>query len=152
MREESGRSLLEIVGVMAIGAIMTASAISMYNMIRNNQKRAVALAQLEQIVRDARLLMGVRDDYSGISVDYLIQAGALKSDKAPIGGEWSIRATFDGKYFYIDLTDLSMGECDYFVTIRPEWTTQMFVNGVPWERAEQSCFSSDANMLSFMVD
>lgn len=86
MREESGRSLIEIIGIMAIGAIMTVSAVSLYNMIRGNQMRAIAASTLEQVAADTRMLLGMRGDYSGVSVDYLIKAGALKSERAPLGG------------------------------------------------------------------
>ena len=87
MRQESGRSLIEIVGVIAIGTVMTAAAIGMYRMMRENNARTIATSQLEQIAGDVKLLMEMRGDYSGVSVDYLIKAGALESDAAPMGGD-----------------------------------------------------------------
>lgn len=152
MRDESGRSLIEIIGIMAIGAIMTVSAVSIYNVIRGNQMRAIASAQLEAIARDTRLLMGMRGDYSGISVDYLIKAGALKSDQAPIGGPWSVTAATDGKTFSINLTELSVGECDYFITAAPKWATEIRVNGMPADTTANNCFSTRTNEISFIAE
>lgn len=152
MREESGRSLIEIVGIMAIGAIMTVSAVSLYNIIRGNQMRAVASANMEALARDTRLLLGMRGDYSGVSVDYLIKAGALKSDRAPLGGPWSVTASADGKTFSINLTQLSAGECDYFITSAPRWASDIRVNGMPADTTADSCFSSRTNEISFIVE
>lgn len=152
MREESGRSLIEIVGIMAIGAIMTVSAVSLYNVIRGNQMRAVASANMEALARDTRLLLGMRGDYSGVSVDYLIKAGALKSDRAPLGGPWSVTAGADGKTFSINLTQLSAGECDYFITTTPGWAVEIRVNGMPADTTADSCFSSRTNEISFIVE
>ena len=151
MREESGRSLIEIVGIMAIGAIMTVSAVSMYNVIRGNQMRAMAAAELEAIARDTRLLLGMRGDYSGVSVEYLIKAGALKSDRAPLGGPWSVTASVDGKTFSINLSQLSVGECDYFITAMPTWATEVRVNGMPADTTAENCFRTRTNEISFIA-
>lgn len=136
---------------MAIGAIMTVSAVSIYNVIRGNQKRAIASAELEAIVRDTRLLLGMRGDYSGVSVEYLIKAGALKSDRAPLGGPWSVTASTDGKTFSINLSQLSVGECDYFITKAPAWATEIRVNGMPADTTADSCFTSRTNEISFIA-
>lgn len=151
MREESGRSLIEIVGIMAIGAIMTVSAVSMYNVIRGNQIRTMASAELEAIARDTRLLLGMRGDYSGVSVEYLIKAGALKSDRAPLGGPWSVTASADGKTFSINLSQLSVGECDYFITTMPTWATEVRVNGMPADTTADNCFATRTNEISFIA-
>ena len=42
MRGESGRSLIEVIGVMAIAGVMTVSALGVYNMLRANQARSIA--------------------------------------------------------------------------------------------------------------
>lgn len=152
MREESGRSLIEIVGIMAIGAIMTVSAVSLYNVIRGNQVRSIASADLKAVAHDTQLLLGMRGNYSGVSIDYLIKAGALKSDRAPLGGPWSITAGADGKTFSINLTQLSAGECDYFITTTPTWAREIRVNGMPADTTADSCFSSRTNEISFIVE
>lgn len=151
MHDEFGRSLIEIVGIMAIGAIMMVSTIGLYNMMRHNQVRTIAAAQMQQIARDVKLLMEMRGDYSGISVDYLIKAGALKSDRAPIGGPWSVTAGDGGQSFAINLSALSVGECDYFVTARPTWASEIVVNGAPADSTADSCFSTPTNEISFIV-
>ena len=152
MRQESGRSLIEIVGVIAIGTIMTAAAIGMYRMMRENNARTIATSQLEQIAGDVKLLMEMRGDYSGVSVDYLIKAGALKSDKSPLGGDnWSVTASTDGESFSINLTELTQGECSYFQTTKPQWATAMLINGYEVLDNSDRCFSTPTNQISFVV-
>lgn len=143
---------MEIIGIMAIGAIMTAGAIATYNMMHNNQVRTIASADLAAVVRDTRMLMGMRGDYNGLSIDYLIKAGALKSDKSPIGGAWSIGPSVDGKTFEITLNDLSVGECDYFITATPTWAHQVMINGAIADSTANSCFSTRTNKIVFIVE
>lgn len=152
MKTEYGRSLIELVGVLAIGGIMTASALGMYKMVRNNQSRHIANLTLEQIARDTKLLLSQRGDYTGVSVEYLIKSGAIKSDVAPIGGnDWSVRSSVDGKSFSINLVDLTRGECEYFITATPTWATSVMVNGRIAD-PDTGCMSASANQVSFIIE
>lgn len=153
MRMESGRSLVEIVGVIAIGMAMTAGAIGIYRMMRQTQGRTIAQTQLEQIAEDVKILMEMRGDYTGVSVDYLIKAGALDNNHAPIGGEnWSVTATADGAGFNINLVDLSNSECAFFATAVPKWATAIIVNGYEINETSNNCFSGNTNELTFVVE
>ena len=152
MSEQSGRSLIEVIGVMAIAGIMTISALGVYNMIRANQVRTIASAELKQIAENTKILMEMRNSYSGLSVDYLIKAGALKSDRAPLGGVgWSVGPTSDASGFEIRLVDLTSGECEYFATSRPTWAASVVVNGFP-VGVTDGCFDSDTNQVTFVVE
>jgi len=150
MKSEYGRSLIEIIGVLAITGVMTASAIGIYNSIRHNQHNTIATAELRELAKNAKLLMGMRGDYTGISVDYLIKAGALHSDKAPAGSSWSVDVGTDPATFVISLHGLSRAECDFFATTVPNWATEMFVNKY---RIEDSvtCYANADNDISFTV-
>lgn len=151
MTEQSGRSLIEIIGVMAIAGILTAGVIATYNTVRNRQTRTIAASQLEKIAQNTKLLMGARHNYNGISVDYLIKAGALKTNKAPIGSdEWSITPSIDNKGFLINLKDLSKGDCDYFTTIKIDWADRVKVNGFETDPGTY-CLTTGANEVSFIV-
>ena len=65
MRQQSGRSLIEVIGVMAITGVMTVTALGVYNMIRANQVRTIASAEIEQIAENTKLLLEMRDSYQG---------------------------------------------------------------------------------------
>lgn len=152
MRQESGRSLIEVIGILAISGLMTISAIGVYDMIRKNQVRTIADAELEQIANNTKLLMEMRGTYEGVSIDYLVKAGAMQSDEAPIGGsEWSIVSSVDGKSFSINLVDLTTGECEFFATKKPKWAAGVLTNGFEVESAD-NCFDSNTNQVSFIIE
>lgn len=151
MKQESGRSLIEILGVLAIGGILTAGAITTYNTIRNRQIRTVATGQMENIAKNTKLLLSMKGDYSGVSVDYLIKSGALKNNKAPIGSEsWSVTSSLDGKEFSINLVGLTKGECDYFTTVNLDWSNKIKVNGNETNPGSY-CLTTGNNDVSFIV-
>ncbi len=153
MINERGASMIEIIGVLAITGIISAAAIAMYNVIRNNQMRKIASVELEQIVKNTELLMGMRGDYSGLSVKYLVDAGALKNTNAPIGGnDWTVAATADGTGYSINLTELTQGECQYFTTTPPQWATTIMVNNVELAPNVTNCFSTSTNKISFVIE
>ena len=148
MKNESGRSLIEIIGVVAITAVMTASAIAIYNSVRHNQKNTIAAAKLREVAKDINMLMGMRSDYTGISVDYLVKAGAITTPDAPIGKTWNIEVGIDRTTFVINLYGLTRAECDFFASAMPAWATEMYINGY---RATEvvNCFSGSENNISF---
>ena len=152
MKMESGRSLIEVIGVLAITGIMTIGALGAYKMIHTNQKRTIATEQIKQIAKDTKILLEMRGSYQGISIDYLIKAGALQSQKQPIGGsDWSITSSIDGKTFSINLVDLTSGECEYFSSTKPTWAKSVVVNGFE-ASTTNNCFNTDTNQVSFISD
>lgn len=152
MKNESGRSLLEVIGVLAITGIMTISGISVFNVIRQNQIRSIADTELELIAQNTKILLEMRGDYNGVSVDYLIKSGALKSNRPPIGGDnWSVKSAFDGTSFSINLVDLTYGECEYFSATVPNWAKTVLINGFETGLTD-NCFKSNTNQISFIVE
>lgn len=152
MYQERGASMIEIIGVLAVAGLMSAAAIGMYNRIRSNQARKIASVELEQIVKNTELLMGMKGNYTGLSVEYLVAAGALQNSKAPIGGDdWSISAINDGRSYSINLTQLSKGECEYFTITKPKWATKVKVNNIELT-GSANCFSTKTNKISFEVE
>lgn len=150
MREQSGRSLIEIIGVLAIGAIMISATYSIYHTTNEKQKRLIASEELKDIAQKTKTLL----EYSGyapVSVDYLIEAGVINNDRAPAGGaNWSVTSNFDGTEFSINLVNLSFEECAYFTTKKFDWSTHISVNG--YESSDSSfCMKSGENTLSFFA-
>ena len=150
MREESGRSLIEIIGVLAIGAIMVSAAFSMYKTSNQRQKRLIATEAMRDIVTKTKTLL----EYSGyqpVSVDFLIEAGALTNNKQPIGAkDWSVTSSIDGSEFSINLTGLSFDDCAYFTTKKFDWATHITVNG--YDSANGSfCLKTGDNRISLFA-
>jgi hypothetical protein len=150
MKEQSGRSLIEIISVLAIGGFMIAASYGVYNSINAKQKRLIASETIKDIATKTKTLL----EYSGytpVSVNFLIESGVLKNDKAPIGGQnWSVTSNFDGTEFSINLVDLSFDECAYFSTKKFDWTTKINING--YDSDESSlCMKTGENMVSLFT-
>jgi len=127
MNQQSGRSLIEILGVLTIGAVMIAAAGGMYHAIDQRQKRVVALETMKDIVNQTKTLMEYSGSYDKVSIDYLIEAGVLKNRKAPIGSdEWRIKPTKEG--FEIQLFNLTYDDCAFFATKNIEWASSIVIN------------------------
>ena len=152
VEQESGRSLIEMLGVLAIGAVMTAGAYATYNMLRTNQVRNMALSEMEQIARNTKILLETRGDYRGVSVEYLVKAGAITETGAPLGGDdWYITSSTDGKSFSINLTNLSATDCSYLAAKKIKWATKVSVNKIETGGSER-CISDAKNFVSFIVE
>lgn len=152
MTNESGRSLIEMLGVLAIGAVMTAAAYGTYNMLRTRQVRNMAASEIEQIVRNTKILLEMRGDYSAVSIEYLVKSGAITNTNAPIGGnEWSITSSVDGKTFSINLVNLSQGDCAFFATKKLDWAKSVSVNKIE-NGGPESCISGNRNYVSINIE
>ena len=149
MREQSGRSLIEIIGVLAIGAIMISGTYAIYKSTNAKQKRLIASTELQNIVTKTKTLL----EYSGyqpVSVDFLIESGALSNDKAPIGKQdWSITSSADGTEFSINLTGLTYEECVYFSTKKFDWAFDIKING--FYSSSAYCLKTGENKISFFA-
>ncbi|MBR3510553.1 MAG: hypothetical protein IKN73_00635 [Alphaproteobacteria bacterium] len=150
MREQSGRSLIEIIGVLAISGIMISAVFSMYQSISNRKKRMIASENLQEIASKTKTLL----EYSGyrnVSVDFLVEAGALNNTKSPIGSsDWSVTSSTDGSEFSINLNNLTYEECTYFTTKKLDWVNRISVNGYE-NNAASFCLKTGENKLSFFV-
>ncbi len=152
MKNESGRSLIEVIGVMAITGVMTVAALGVFNMIRANQVRNIAIAELKQIAANTKILLEMRGTYEGVSVDYLVKAGALKTPIAPIGGDtWSVSPSFDGASFSINLVDLTNGECNFMASQNAGWFKTVLINGFE-TNGTSNCFDTNTNQVSFVIE
>ena len=120
MKEESGRSLIEIMGVLSIGVIMVVAAYNMYKSIEQRQKRLIATEELGDVVKNAKLLYEF-SDYGRISIEKLIEDGGLTNAKTPIGQSWEIQPCNKGDGFQIKIYGLTKSECKYFKTKKPQW-------------------------------
>lgn len=151
MREEqSGRSLIEIIGVLAIGAIMVSATYSMYHSTNEKQKRLIASETLRDIAQKTKTLLQY-SGYKPVSVDYLIESGVINNDRAPAGGDkWSVTSNFDGTEFSINLVNISFDECAYFTTKKFDWADRISIN--EHSSSDSSyCMKSGDNTVSFIV-
>ncbi len=116
MRQESGRSMVEMIGVLAImGAITAAAVVAIVN--------GFGMQKHMQINEDViRIVSGVRDLHSGYNDFANINSSSIfgamgMSDKNPYGGEYVVSTDpSNPRYFVVSVTGLNKSDCDYMVT------------------------------------
>lgn len=151
MNNESGRSMIEMMGVMAIAAIMTVAAITMYNVVRTRQIRMVAVEDMKNIADRTKMLYLGRADYTGISKDYLLKAGALKTEKSPLSGtDFDVFAEPGAKEFALVFHDADFKTCAWLATQNFEWSSRIDINGFT-ESPGTYCRETDKNEISIFV-
>ena len=152
MKEESGRSLVEIIGVLAIGAIMIASAYSIYQSINSRQTRLIASETLKDVAAKTKTLYefsGYGDLTATGGLDKLVTDCVLTNTNPPIGGGWSIASADGGDAFIITLKQLSYDDCEYFAVKKSDWAKEKKINSDGGTCVKNP--TGDKNMVSFKV-
>ncbi len=116
MRQESGRSMIEMLGVLAIMGVITAGAISMISYAMRMQKQSRVNDEVYQIVLGVRQILGEYDDFSNIDNSTIFTALAM-SNKNPYGGKYTIGVNpGNTRQFIVTIDGLSDSECKALVT------------------------------------
>jgi len=131
-RAVSGRSLIEMLGVMAIGMVMTVATFSGIQRLRSNMNRQSAIEEVNRLATEARTLYA-----GGRGFDRSLQANLMgvmnmqgTTMPNPFGGEFRISMLGSGdtsRYFKITITGLSQADCIYFATVN--WYDARDLNG-----------------------
>ena len=116
MNQESGRSMIEMLGVLAIMGGITAGAIGMISTAMRTQKRSSVNDDVIQIVTGVRQLLGEYDDFSHINNATIFGAIGVSS-KNPYGGTYELSVSpYNSRQFVVTINGLPQGDCKYFVT------------------------------------
>ena len=116
MKQESGRSMIEMMGVIAIMGVITVGAIAAISSAMRLQKRNTVNDEVLQMVTQVRNLFGEYDDYSNINNATIFGAIGM-SNKNPYGGMYEISVNpSNTRQFIISINGLSQSDCEYFIT------------------------------------
>jgi type II secretory pathway pseudopilin PulG len=112
---ESGRSMIEMLGVLAIMGVITVAAVGMIGAAMRSQKRTTIQDDVAQMTTGVRQLLGDYDDFSGIN-NATIFAALQISDKNPYGGKYELAVNPSNKQqFQVSITGLAAGDCTYLL-------------------------------------
>ena len=148
MRQESGRSMIEMIGVLAIMAIITAAAFALISTAFSTQKRGRVTDDVVNIVTGVRSLLGEYDDFSNIDNSTIFGAIGV-SKKNPYGGVYELAVNpSNPRQFVVSITGLSKSECDGLVT--KAWTDSVGYNesGRKESGATGTCVEGKKNTVS----
>ena len=116
MKQESGRSMIEMLGVLAIMGVITVGAIAMISTAMRTQKRSAVNDEVIEIVTGVRQLLGEYDDFSNIDNSTIFGAIGISS-KNPYGGTYSLSVNpSNSRQFIVSIDGLSKSDCEYLVT------------------------------------
>lgn len=116
MKQESGRSMIEMMGVLAIMGVITIGAIGLISTAMRTQKRNTVTEDVLQIVTGVRQLLGEYDDFSHINNSTIFGAIGIKP-KNPYGGEYMLSVDpSNSRQFIVSITGLAKSDCEYFLT------------------------------------
>ena len=113
---ESGRSMIEMLGVLAIMGVITVAAVQMIGAAMRSQKRTTVRDDVAQIVTGVRQLLGGFDDFTGIDGGTTFAAIGV-SNKNPYNGRYELSANHaNSRQFIVTITGLNTSDCEYFRT------------------------------------
>jgi type II secretory pathway pseudopilin PulG len=110
MKNDSGRSMVELLAYVAIAAVMAAGMFKLYSDYSARANRAAAQSLVASLAEDARrAVYGKRDFYGPLNAR-LVGLGRSLAD--PWGGEAAVSAA---KCVEVELKDIARGDCIHLV-------------------------------------
>lgn len=120
MKQESGRSMIEMLGVLAIMGVITVGAIAMISTAMRTQKHNTTNDDVTQMVLGVRQLLGEYDDFSSIDGSTIFGAIGM-SNKNPYGGTYTVTVDpSNTRQFVVGIEGLAQSDCEYLAT--KAWT------------------------------
>lgn len=115
---ESGRSMIEMLGVIAIIGVISVGGITSMGYVDSYFRTSATLLEAEQLARDINDMYSWASEYpSGDFTDILIDEDVLDSKQNRWGGEISVKG--DGVVFTIQYTNVRKGACERIVEQAP---------------------------------
>ena len=145
MRQESGRSMIEMLGVLAIMGVITVAAVTMISTAMQTQKRTAVNDEVAVIVSGVRQLFGEYDDFSLINSDTIFDAIGVSS-KNTYGGTYQISPdAANSRNFVVSINGLTKKDCVFFSTKAWRDSTGFQSSDGKSGGATGSCNSSDSD-------
>lgn len=120
MKQESGRSMVEMLGVLAIMGIITVGAVSMISRAMRTQKLSTVTDDIVSIVTGVRGLLGEYDDFSKLNSETVFSA-INQSQTNPYGGKYELSVDVNNpRQFVVSITGLNKSDCENLLT--KAWT------------------------------
>lgn len=112
MFQESGRSMIEMLGVLAIMGVITVGAIGMISTAMRTQKLTTVNDQVVQMVTMVRNLHAEYDDFSNMNGTTIFGAIAM-SNQNPYGGTYELSVDQSNpRQFVVKINGLGQSECE----------------------------------------
>lgn len=114
---ESGRSMVEMLGVIAIIGVIAVGGITSMGYVDSYFRTSATLLEVEQLARDINDMYSWSSNFTGLNVDQLIEEGVLEDERNRWGGKIEVESDEDG--FKIIYTGVRKGACERIVEQAP---------------------------------
>ena len=112
MNQESGRSMIEMLGVLAIMGVITVGAIGMISTAMRTQKLTQVNDEVVQMVTMVRNIHGEYDDFSNMNGTTIFGAIGM-SNQNPYGGTYTLSVNpSNPRQFVVGINGLGQSECE----------------------------------------
>ncbi|MCL1785531.1 MAG: hypothetical protein FWG39_00040 [Alphaproteobacteria bacterium] len=153
LSSQSGRSLIETIGALAIGGVLVAITLQVYQTVSTRQSRMLAGEELREIARGARILFAGRNGFDGISVHYMVKMGALKTDVPPrMATRMELSPEPLGDGFFITLSGLNFSDCAWLSSQHFDWAADVITNDSFSDPAAENCKNDRENKVAILVE
>ncbi len=122
--EQSGRSMVEMLGVLAIIGVLSVGGIAGYSKAMAKFKLSKVMDQVSMTVANVRTLYSGQPNYSGLTTETAIQMGAIGAEMLngkkttsateaynAFNGQVFVEAAGDGRSFWVTFTGLGKEAC-----------------------------------------
>ena len=115
MNQESGRSMIEMLGVLAIMGVITVGAYELIKMAFNSQKQVTTEEEVFTIVNEVRRLHSGYDDFSAMNGQAVLEMLGKKQN--PYGGGYTLAVNpSNPRQFIVGIDGLMQNECKTLMT------------------------------------
>ena len=115
MNQESGRSMIEMLGVLAIMGVITVGAIGMISTAMRTQKLTTVNDEVVQMVTMVRNIHAEYDDFSNMNTDTIFSVIGM-ADKNPYGGKYALSVdAANPRQFVVTIDGLAQSDCNALV-------------------------------------
>lgn len=149
---ESGRSMVEMLGVIAIIGVISVGAITSMSYVDSYFRTNATLLEVEQVARDINDMYSWAADYSGLKTEQLCDENEsvfenCDASNTPVN-RWggSITVTENGDTFKIQYTKVPQSVCERMLEQANETLRSICLI------ASQSCDDEDENTVTFTTE
>ena len=115
MNQESGRSMIEMLGVLAIMGALTVGAYALIKDAFESQRQMQGVEEVFVIVNEVRKIHSQYDDFSNMDGEVIL--GMMEKKHNPYGGTYELTVNpANSRQFILTINGLSKSECQALIT------------------------------------
>lgn len=121
-KTQSGRSMVEMLGVLAIIGVLSVGGLAGYSMGMSRYRVNRTISDVQLLLTNVRTLYANQSTYNGLTADSLVTMGILTSEKQNLfGGAIDVKADTDKSRFTVEYKKIPAKSCSSIMS--SDWGT-----------------------------